>query len=85
MKGKMGELLPELKDIKLKYLPGRDDQGSRGLADELYTRMGFTNPTSILVRFRDSGYLKFSSKGLNGYLQVGYPCLILGISAIELE
>jgi hypothetical protein len=33
-----GEPLPELKDIKLKCFPGRDDQGSRGLADEPYER-----------------------------------------------
>ena len=32
------EPLPELKDIKPKYLLGRDDQGSRGLADEPYER-----------------------------------------------
>lgn len=41
-----GEPLPELKDIKLKYFPGRDDQwmrkaealgsSSSGLADEPY-------------------------------------------------
>ena len=33
-----GEPLPELKDIKLKCFPGRDNQGSRGLADEPYER-----------------------------------------------
>lgn len=33
-----GEPLPELKDIKLKYFSLRDDQGSRGVADEPYER-----------------------------------------------
>ncbi|KAL3426897.1 hypothetical protein PVAG01_00406 [Phlyctema vagabunda] len=31
-----GGSLPELKDIKVKYLPGRDDQRTRGMADQPY-------------------------------------------------